>query len=204
MLICTPFTGQQSSRGGIFMKYSYEYKLECIELYRKGEWAKTPEGVSKDRFRHNIREWSKLEELFGIEILKHKSFNKNWSAEEKYELVAKVIAGASRTDIALKAGISAGMLYQWVQKYKIEGYNGLVDKKKGRPGKENTMKKQVIPTPLTESEREELIRLRAENEYIKTENAVIKKLVALENEKAAQLKAKKQQSSKNFAKKDIH
>ena len=65
------------------------------------------------------------------------------------------------------------------------------------------MKKQVIPTPLTESEREELIRLRAENEYIKTENAVIKKLVALENEKAAQLKAEKQQPSKSSAKKDI-
>ena len=30
------------------------------------------------------------------------------------------------------------------------------------------------PKPLNESEREELIRLRAENAYIKAENAVIK------------------------------
>ena len=36
------------------------------------------------------------------------------------------------------------------------------------------MKKNVQPAPLTESEREELIRLRAENEYIKAENEVIK------------------------------
>lgn len=37
------------------------------------------------------------------------------------------------------------------------------------------MKKDMKPAPLTESEREELIRLRAEVEYIKTENEVIKK-----------------------------
>ena len=46
--------------------------------------------------------------------------------------------------------------------------------KKGRPSKESKMKKITKPTPLTESEREELIRLRAENEYIKAENEVIK------------------------------
>ena len=53
------------------------------------------------------------------------------------------------------------------------------------------MKKNVIPAPLTESEREELIRLRAENEYIKAENEVIKKRIALRQEKeVARLKAK--------------
>ncbi|MBP3577522.1 MAG: helix-turn-helix domain-containing protein [Lachnospiraceae bacterium] len=127
-----------------------------------------------------------------------------WTAEEKYELVAKVVAGVPRTTIAIKAGISPGMLYQWVQKYKIKGYNGLVDMKKGRPPKEPQMKKNVNPAPLTESEREELIRLRAENEYIKAENEVIKKRIALRQEKeAARLKAKKQQSSRISGKKDI-
>ena len=96
------------------------------------------------------------------------------------------------------------MLYQWVRKYKELGYNGLVNMKKGRPCKEPQMKKKTSPIPLTESEREELIRLRAEIEYIKAENEVIKKEIALREEKhAAQLKAKKQQSSKNSEKKDI-
>jgi hypothetical protein len=59
------------------------------------------------------------------------------------------------------------------------------------------------PKPLTESEREELIRLRAENEQIKAEIEVIKKRIALRQERhAAQLKAKKQRSSKNSVKKD--
>ena len=64
------------------------------------------------------------------------------------------------------------------------------------------MKRNANPSPLSESEREELIRLRAENEYIKAENEVIKKEIALREEKeAARLKAKKQQSSGNSAKK---
>lgn len=61
------------------------------------------------------------------------------------------------------------------------------------------------PRKLEESEYEELIRLRAENEYIKSEIEVIKKEIALREEKeAALLKAKTQRSSKNSAKKDIN
>ena len=70
---------------------------------------------------------------------------------------------------------------------------------------EKNIKQKSAPANLTPTEREELIRLRAENEYIKAENEVIKKRIALRQEKwAAQLKAKKQQSSKNSEKKDTN
>lgn len=98
------------------------------------------------------------------------------------------------------------MLYLWVRKYKEFGYNGLVNKKKGRKSDKSDMsKKYVEPKPLSESEREELIRLRAENEAMRTEIEVVKKRIALRHERwAAQLKAKKQQSSKNSEKTDIN
>lgn len=49
-----------------------------------------------------------------------------------------------------------------------------------------------------------MIRLRAENEYLRAEIAVIKKEIALREERwAEQLKAKKQRSSKNSVKKEI-
>ena len=61
------------------------------------------------------------------------------------------------------------------------------------------------PRNLNESEYEELVRLRAENAYIKAEIEVIKKEIALREEKeAARLKAKKQQSLKNLEKKDTN
>ena len=87
------------------------------------------------------------------------------------------------------------------------GYNGLVETKKSRPQKNPCMKKANYNNPrkIEESEYEELIRLRAENEYIKAEIEVIKKEIALREEKeAALLKAKKQQLSKSSAKKDTN
>ena len=61
------------------------------------------------------------------------------------------------------------------------------------------------PRKINESEYEELVRLRAENEYIKAEIEVIKKEIALREEKeAARLKAKKQRSLKNLEKKDTN
>ena len=85
----------------------------------------------------------------------------------------------------------------------MKGYDGLY-LRKGRRSKESIVKKDDTPQEFTPSEREELIRLRAETEYLRTENEAIKKLIALRREKeAAQLKAKRQQSSKNSEKKDI-
>ena len=126
------------------MRYSYEFKRKCVEIYYQGNYPDTPEGI--------------------------------------------------RT-------------YQWVRKYKIYGYNGLISKQKGRKSKNPDMKKigtRKPPKP-NESEYEELIRLRAENEYMKAEIEVIKKEIALRKEKeAARLKAKKQQPSKNCVKKDTN
>ena len=197
-----------TSKEGIFMRYSYEYKRKCIEMYREGKWPETPEGIKdQERFRGKIREWVRMEEANGPDVLKHKGQNKKWKPEERLELVSKVLAGASVMSVAIDAGIEDGLLYQWVRKYKNEGYNGLVNLKKGRPPKEPQMKKLNYDNPrkLNESEYEELVRLRAENVYIKAEIEVIKKEIALREEKeAAQLKAKKQRSSKNSEKTDIN
>ena len=196
------------------MRYSYEYKMKCIEMYKKGSWPEKPEGiVNEQNFHKMIRTWYRLEQSCGPEVLKEKFHNKKWCPEDRYELVAKVLAGQSIKETAINAGIDMSLLHQWVQKYKALGYNGLVEIRKGRPPKEPQMNKTTANNPmlLTESEREELIRLRAEIEYIKSENEeikaeneVIKKRIALRHKKeAARLKAKKQQSSKNSAKRDI-
>ena len=189
------------------MRYSYEFKRKCVEMYYQGIYPDTPEGIDTGRFHRKIREWVRIEEACGPDALRHRTHNKVWLPEEKLELVAKVIAGASITSVAFNSGINDGMLYQWVRKYKIYGYNGLIDKKKGRKPNNPDMKKVGTrkPPKPNESEYEELIRLRAENEYMKAEIEVIKKEIALREQKeAARLKAKRQQSSKNLEKKDTN
>ena len=172
---------------------------------RQGILPEIPEGITEEGFRGMLRRWIRQDTANGYEGLRHRVYNRKWSPEEKLELVQKVLSGNSNESVATKAGMNPGQLHQWVCRYKIFGYNGLVDKKKGRKPKEGSeMKRSTDPKPLSESEREELIRLRAENEYIKAENEVIKKEIALREERwAAQLKAKKQQSSKSSGKKDI-
>ena len=125
-------------------------------------------------------------------------------SRKKYELVAKVLAGASCRETAISVGINNGLLYQWVRYYRMKGYQGLAAQRKGRPPKKPQMKKKIESAKLTPSEREEMLRLKARIEYLEAENAVIKKEIALRDESwAAQLKAKKQHSSKNSVKKDM-
>ena len=196
-----------TSKGGIFMRYSYEFKRKAIELFYQGEWPKTPNGVRTDTFHRLIRDWVKLEQLHGPDINKCRGTNKYWSPKEKYELVCQVLSGQGLRSVAIVAGINSGQLYQWVHKYKTLGYNGLINKPKGRPPKDCKMKvpKTISPRKLKESEYEELIRLRAEIAYIKAENEVIKKEIALREEKeAARLKAKKQRLLKRSASKAIN
>ena len=186
------------------MKYDFVFKLNSVELYRNGQWPDTPTGISQKDFRKRVKTWAKLADLHGINALRHPTTCTEYTAEERYSLVARVLAGESQKSVALSAGINDSQLSNWVKQYKIHGYDGL-DLKKGRRSKEISMKNTDRPDELTISEREELIRLRAEAEYLRTENEAIKKLIALRREKeVAQLKAKKQQSSKNSAKKDIN
>ena len=199
-------------KGVFFMRYSYEFKVKCVEMYERGEYPDTPNGITTRKFRDTIRKWKRMVDSLGVGALQHKTKNKKWDPEEKLVLVSKILVGYSYNSVALENRINYRILYNWVQKYKEKGYNGLVDEKKGRPRKVPIMKENSSPKPLKESEREELIRLRAENKFIKTEienikaeKEIIKKLIALRREKwAVQLKAKKQQSSKNLEKKDIN
>ena len=71
---------------------------------------------------------------------------RKWTPEEKLGLAQEVLAGRTVQAVADEVGIDSGQLYRWVQKYKMEGYEGLVNKPKGRAPKESrpmTKKKEV-------------------------------------------------------------
>ena len=166
-----------SGKEGIFMRYSYEFKLLCVDLYKQGLYPDTPDGIGNEAFHKMVRNWVRIEASCGSEALKHKNHNKTWTAEERYSLVIRVLNGESLRLVALSAGINPGLLHPWVRKFKIFGYNGLVNCKPGRRALYPNMRKKNNNTSreLSKSEYEELVRLRAEVEYIKAENEIIKK-----------------------------
>lgn len=187
------------------MKYDWKFKLKCVKDYKQRKWTEKPEWAkcSIRNFHKIIITWSRTYDKHGLDGLKHKPSNKDWSAEERFELVAKVLAGYSINSVAIEAGIDKGLLYQWVRKYKLCGYGGL-QLKKGRKPKDPIMSKDNKPKELTASEREELTLLRRQNEYLRAENAYLKKLKALIAQKKAEssVKAKKLESSEDSGKKD--
>ena len=56
-----------TSKEGIFMRYSYEFKRKCVEMYHQGLYPDTPDGLDTKRFRHKVREWVRIEESNGSE-----------------------------------------------------------------------------------------------------------------------------------------
>ena len=175
------------------MKYSWEFKLECVNKYKNGEYIIVAGNTAFHRsFMNYVREWVAAYDDFGIEGLKHNPINKDWTPEKRFELVAKVLAGNSITSTAKNAHISKGLLYQWVRRYNETGMDGL-QCKKGRPTKQFVMKKKTKKTKLSISEQEELKLLRERNEYLEMENEYLKKLDALVSKReAAEAKVKKQ------------
>ena len=175
------------------MKYSWEFKLECVNKYKNCEYITHP-GTPKQRkgFMNHVREWVKNYDDSGIDGLKHSSKNKDWTPEQRFELVAKVLAGNSITFVAKNAHINSGQLTQWVRRYNEKGMDGL-QCKKGRPTKQIVMKKKTKKSKLSVSEQEELKFLRERNEYLEMENEYLKKLDALVSKReAAEARAKKQ------------
>ena len=175
------------------MKYSWEFKLECVDKYKNGEYIMVP-GTSNQHhsFMQHVRAWVKIYDDLGVDGLKHSSTSQDWMPEQRFELVAKVLAGNSIRNVANNAHINPGQLYQWVRRYNEKGMNGL-QCKKGRPTEQFVMKKKTKKSKLSVSEQEELKLLRERNEYLEMENEYLKKLDALVSKReAAEAKAKKQ------------
>ena len=53
---------EPTGKEGIFMRYSYGFKRNAVELYREGLWPGTPKGVKEYNFRKMVRSWVRLEE----------------------------------------------------------------------------------------------------------------------------------------------
>ena len=105
--------------------------------------------------------------------------NKEWSSEEKYNIIKRVLAGEkSMSQLMNELGISQGMISNWVKRYNEGGINALENKRKpGNPLAKYSSRKEL--TPIEQLEYENML-LRIENERLKKGYSEEDVLLALE------------------------
>ena len=163
------------------MKYSKEFKPECVKKYKNGEYIEDPPGIGHHVFHNQILKWSTMYDSLGEMGLEHG--RPTLDIYQRLELVQRVKSGESYRSVAYSAGITDSLLTKWHKVYLESGIDGLKSLKKGRP----SMNKK----PKKDKNKSELELLKEENEYLKAENEYLKKLSALVQERKAREQQKK-------------
>lgn len=153
------------------MKYSWEFVVKYVENYKRGICTSVHENrnTSQGGFCISGRSWIRVFDIHGIDAFKHKTENRVWIAEEKYDLVAKGMVRNSIKSTTIESGINAGQFYAWINKYNHLGQDGLKCTKRGHLSEKelSVIKNDNSSKELSKNEREELITLRRRNEYLK-------------------------------------
>ena len=173
------------------MKLTTKDKLKIIMLYEKG--YSVSKIMSKFKVAHTTVE--RIERQYrehGIESFKKKKM-RHYSAEFKYTAIKRVQGGESILSVASSLLINEAILCNWIKKYNELGYNGLEGKKskKRPPNMINEKESNKQNDSLEINERLQLEQLKRENQQLKMEVDLLKKLNALVQQRKQQQKKKK-------------
>lgn len=177
-------------------KYSFEFKLKVVLEYLSGKSG----GYSILTEKYNmgdksqLRKWVNQYEQFGEGSLKKKMTKTFYSGEFKLRVIQyRQFNKCSYREAANHFDIdNPSMIANWQRKYLEEGFEGL-NKSMGRPSnmsKADNEKDISKLNNLNASEKEELIKLREENEFLRASLAYEKKLKALIQEREQKTKKK--------------
>lgn len=159
------------------VKYDYTFKLECVKLVLEKHYSCNYVSLEKGLNESNIRKWVGFYRQYGcIGLLPRK--NQSYSVNFKLEVLKSIDNDLlSLRDVSIKFNIpDAAIIVKWKKDFANFGLKGLQPKQRGRPKSMdiNKRKKRKSDKPLTREEE-----LLLENEALRCENELLKKLQAL-------------------------
>ena len=175
-------------------KYTKEFKIKLVTEYLSGESGGSPMVAKKYGIpESSLQNWIIKYQSGGFDNLSKKQNQDKFTSEFKLSVIQyRQINNTSLRETAEHFKLVNGsMVYRWEKAYQERGLSGLEDNR-GRPKKDMTKsnKKSKLNTPINETEREELIRLREENRLLKMKIIYEKKLQALLLEEEAEARKK--------------
>ncbi|MEJ6457527.1 IS3 family transposase [Fusobacterium animalis] len=163
-------------------------RKEKIEIFERRKMGETISSLAKafNIRESNIKYLIALIKKYGYNILREDK-NRVYSKDFKLQAINRILINhESINSVAIDIGLASnGILHNWLSKFKENGYN-VVEKKKGRKPKSMTKPKK---NDKELSEKEKIKKLEDEIIYLKAENEYLKKLRALVQER--ELKEKK-------------
>jgi len=179
------------------VKFSYKRKLKAVQAVVSGHDSSESVAQKIGSQKTTVQRWVNLYNLHGTAglNLRHGSY----SGEFKVHVIRDLIKNnLSLRQAAAIFGIPKDhTVGKWLQKYEREGVSSLLKETRGRKKIKmaENLKKQ---SKSSISKDEKLAALESEVEYLRAENAFLKKLDALiQEEKAAKAQSKRPKPSKN-------
>jgi transposase len=166
-------------------KYNYEFKLQCVEAVLK-ENRSIKEVAKEKGFEYsNLRMWVGFYQQYGNSGLKPR-VKRHYDPDFKL----KVLETMEKEFLSLRAACfrfnitSESVILNWRRAYELKGQTGLIPQPKGRlKNMKLPLKRKPIKSTKPLTREEELL---LENEYLRAENELLKKLQALVQTKKKQ------------------
>lgn len=160
-------------------KYNYELRLRCVEAVLKGKHSILSVSRDNDVTPSSLRKWLAFYEHYGKTGLKRKAGGRYYS--EAFKAMVLNVMGKENLSLrkaCVRFNIQAGStITKWRKAYESKGALGLMPQPKGRPKNMSPpIKRKPKNTSKPLTREEELLQ---ENERLRAENELLKKLHAL-------------------------
>jgi len=161
-------------------KFGIDFKLKIVKKHLEEFVGIGDLSLETKIDRSLIRKWVKFYELYGVSGLA-RTKNSHYPVSFKLKVIKSVAQGMSLREAARKFNIAAeSSIIKWQGAFEKSGNLGLENKPRGRPKTMSNYKRKKRKTNQPLTREEELLE---QIEYLRAENAILKKLDALIRER---------------------